>query len=115
MPSDYLISIPWEWQPWTWTCPSSWVWELWVRHPPQGQLLRPLLQSPTNSPLHPEIWSWIGCILTGNEILYAIKHESMVSFVSRHYMRVVNGSLVVCLSEYLSLRSVHDKSLKRHA
>ena len=32
-------------------------------------------------------------------------YESMVSFVSRRYMRVVNGSLVVCLSEYLPLRS----------
>ena len=28
----------------------------------------------------------------------------MVSFVSRRYMRVVNGSLVVCLSEYPPLR-----------
>ena len=28
-------------------------------------------------------------------------NESMVSFASRRYMRVVNGSLVVCLSEYL--------------
>ena len=28
--------------------------------------------------------------------------ESMVSFVSKRYMRVVKGSLVVCLSEYES-------------
>ena len=28
-------------------------------------------------------------------------NESMVSFVSRRYMRVVNRSQVVCLSEYL--------------
>ena len=33
----------------------------------------------------------------------AYRHESMVSFVSRRYIRVVNGSLVVCLSEYLPL------------
>ena len=36
-------------------------------------------------------------------------NESMVSFVSRRYMRVVIGTirLVVCLSEYLPLRSVY--------
>ena len=34
-------------------------------------------------------------------------NESIVSFVSRRYMRVVNGSLVVCLSEYLPLHSVY--------
>ena len=45
---------------------------------------------------------------------YAIptKNESMVSFVSRRYMRVVNGSLVVCLSEYLPLRSVYILVIK---
>ena len=44
-------------------------------------------------------------------------NESMVSFVSRRYMRAVNGSLVVCLSEYLPLGSLYpcDKSLNRHA
>ena len=31
----------------------------------------------------------------------------MVSPVARRYTRVVNGSLVVCLSEYLPLHSVH--------
>ena len=36
----------------------------------------------------------------------------MVSFVSRRYMRVVNGSLVVCLSEYLPLRSVYILVIK---
>ena len=30
-------------------------------------------------------------------------NESIVSFVSRCYMRVVNGSLVVCLSDYQSI------------
>ena len=37
------------------------------------------------------------------------KNEAMVSLVSRHYMRVVNVAerLVVCLSEYLPLRSVY--------
>ena len=37
-------------------------------------------------------------------------NESMVSFVSRCYMRVVSGRerLVVCLSEYLPLRSVYS-------
>ena len=34
-------------------------------------------------------------------------NESIVSFVSRRYMRVINGSLVVCLSEYLPLHSVY--------
>ena len=36
-------------------------------------------------------------------------NESMVSFVSRRFMRVVigTGRLVVCLSEYLPLRSVY--------
>ena len=38
-------------------------------------------------------------------------HESIVSFVSRRYMRVVNGSLVVCLSEYLPLHSVMPETL----
>ena len=44
-------------------------------------------------------------------------YESMVSFVSRRYKRVVNESLMVCLSEYLPLRGVYscDKSLNRHA
>ena len=32
-----------------------------------------------------------------------LQYESIVSLVSRRYMRVVNGSLVVCLSEYLGL------------
>ena len=40
------------------------------------------------------------------------EHESMVSLVSRRYMKVVNGSLVVCLSEYLSLRSVYILVIK---
>ena len=39
-------------------------------------------------------------------------NESMVSFVSRRYMRVVNGILVVCLSEYLPLRSVYILVIK---
>ena len=30
----------------------------------------------------------------------------MVSLVAKRYMRVVNGSLVVCLSKYLPLSSV---------
>ena len=40
-----------------------------------------------------------------HEALIIMLNESMVSFVSIRYMRVVNGSLVVCLSEYLPLRS----------
>ena len=44
--------------------------------------------------------------------LIANKNESMVSFVSRRYMRVVNGSLVVCLSEYLTLCSVYILVIK---
>ena len=40
-----------------------------------------------------------------HEALNPMLNESMVSFVSIRYMRVVNGSLVVCLSEYLPLRS----------
>ena len=37
-------------------------------------------------------------------------YESMVSLVSRRYMRGENGteSLVVCLSEYLPLHSVYS-------
>ena len=41
-----------------------------------------------------------------------IEYESMVSFVSRRYMRVVNGILVVCLSEYLPLCSVYILVIK---
>ena len=36
----------------------------------------------------------------------------MVSFVSRRYMRVVNGSLEVCLSKYLPLCSVYILVIK---
>ena len=32
----------------------------------------------------------------------------MVGFVSRRYMRGENGSLVVCLSQYLDLRSLYS-------
>ena len=39
-------------------------------------------------------------------------NESMVSFVSRRYMRVVNGILVVCLSGYLPLHSVYILVIK---
>ena len=40
--------------------------------------------------------------------VYVHGYESMVSLVSRRYMRGENGteSLVVCLSEYVTLRSV---------
>ena len=38
--------------------------------------------------------------------------ESMVSLVSRRYMRVVNGSLLVCLSEYLPLHTVYILVIK---
>ena len=40
------------------------------------------------------------------------EHESIISLVSRRYMRVVNGSLVVCLSEYLSLHSAYILVIK---
>ena len=40
------------------------------------------------------------------------KNESLVSLVSRRYMRVVNRILVVCLSEYLPLRSVYILVIK---
>ena len=36
----------------------------------------------------------------------------MVSPVARRYTRVVNGSLVVCLSEYLPLHSVYILAIK---
>ena len=36
----------------------------------------------------------------------------MVSFVSRRYMRVVNRSLMVCLSEYLPVLSVYILVIK---
>ena len=41
-------------------------------------------------------------------------NESTVSFVLRRYMRVVSGSLVVCLSEYFPLRSVCILVIKIH-
>ena len=42
------------------------------------------------------------------------KNESMVSFVSRRYMRGENGkdSLMVCLSKYQILRSVYILVIK---
>ena len=43
---------------------------------------------------------------------YSDNNESMVSFVLRRYMRVVNRSLMVCLSEYLPLCSVHILVIK---
>ena len=43
---------------------------------------------------------------TGLRRQFQIHYESMVSLVSRRYMRVVNGSLLVCLSEYLPLHTV---------
>ena len=39
--------------------------------------------------------------------VFVILDESIVSPVARRYTRVVNGSLVVCLSEYLLLRIVY--------
>ena len=46
-----------------------------------------------------------GLLQTHGFLLKHTLNESMVSFVSRRYMRVINGSLVVCLSDYLPLRS----------
>ena len=36
------------------------------------------------------------------------KHESMVSFVSKHYMRGENRSLVVCMSQCLHLHNLYS-------
>ena len=47
-----------------------------------------------------------------SDAMGSYRNESMVSFVSRRYMRVVNGSLVFCLSEYLPLRSVYILVIK---
>ena len=47
-------------------------------------------------------------------VLYLSGNESMVSFVSRRYMRGENGSLVVCLSQYLHLRNLYSVYAQSH-